>query len=155
MNAKHLMIFASCMMMSASAFAEQQAERRDPFTPLVCENCWTSDFPEDPMTPTPANPLAPYELGELRVIGIVLGELGSHAMLLAPDGNAYMISVGAVVGKFNGVVTDISANVVTVKETKTYQQDREVVNKDVETALKLNPLQDESAASRRQFVVLR
>ena len=152
MNAKHLMIFASCIMMSASAFAEQQAERRDPFTPLL-------GTPKPPATevlpPTPANPLAQYELGELRVIGIVLGELGSHAMLLAPDGNAYMISVGAVVGKFNGVVTDISANAVTVKETKTYQQDREVVNKDVETALKLNPLQDESAASRRQFVVLR
>lgn len=152
MNAKHLMIFASCMMMSASAFAEQQAERRDPFTPLVLV---THDPIPEPMTPTPANPLAQYELGELRVIGIVLGELGSHAMLLAPDGNAYMLTVGAVVGKFNGVVTDISANAVTVKETKTYQQDREVVNKDVETALKLNPLQDESAASRRQFVVLR
>ena len=154
MNAKHLMIFASCIIMSASAFAEQQAERRDPFTPLVDEKPHFDYYP-DPMTPTPANPLAQYELGELRVIGIVLGELGSHAMLLAPDGNAYMISVGAVVGKFNGVVTDISANAVTVKETKTFQQDREVVNKDVETALKLNPLQDESAASRRQFVVLR
>ena len=151
MNAKHLMIFASCLMMSASAFAEQQAERRDPFTPLI-------GVPTPPkievLPPTPANPLAQYELGELRVIGIVLGELGSHAMLLAPDGNAYMLSVGAVVGKFNGVVTDISANIVTVKETKTYQQDREVVNKDVETTLKLNPLQNDSAASRRQFVVL-
>ena len=145
-------VCCACLMAFAAFAAEPQAERRDPFTPLVHEPHPNDGIP-DPITPEAANLLAAYTLGELRVVGIVLGELGNHAMLLAPDGNTYMIRVGTVIGKFNGVVTDISANVVTVKEVKEYPQDRELVQKEEDTELKLNPLA-QGAAVKPGFIVL-
>ena len=145
-------VLCACLLALAAFAAEPQTEPRDPFTPLAQEPK-AGDGLQDPLTPEAANPLAAYTLGELRVVGIVLGELGNHAMLLAPDGNAYMIRVGAVIGKFNGVVADISANVVTVKEVKEYPQDRELVRKEEETELKLNPLAQDAAA-KPGFIVL-
>ncbi len=144
-------LFLACLIVFPAFAAEPQGEQRDPFIPLVHEPGPVGL--KDPLTPVAANALAPYTLGELRVVGIVLGELGNHAMLLAPDGNTYMIRVGTVIGKFNGVVTEISANVVTVKEVKEFQQDRELVRKEEETGLKLNPLAQDAAA-RSGFVVL-
>jgi len=145
-------LFCVCLMAFAAVAAEPQTEPRDPFTPLVHEPNPTDGI-QDPITPEAANLLAAYTLGELRVVGIVLGELGNHAMLLAPDGNTYMIRIGTVIGKFNGVVADISANAVTVKEVKEYPQGREVVRKEEDTELKLNPLAQDAAA-KPGFIVL-
>ena len=145
-------LLLACLTAFSAFAADSKAERRDPFTPLVNPPA-PDGGQKTPLKPVAANPLAAYTLGELRVVGIVLGELGNHAMLLAPDGNTYLIRVGAVIGQFNGVVSDISANVVMVKEMKEYQQDREIVQKEEETELKLNPLAQDAAA-KPGFIVL-
>ncbi len=80
---------------------------------------------------------------QLKVVGIIQGELRDTGMVDAPDGKTYMVTVGTLVGIFDGKVTSITANAVVIKETKQFKTGDNVETKEVETALRLKPLEEE------------
>lgn len=123
-----------------AAYYYDAAGRREPFQPPVQETPlpgWTP-LPSEPGT----TPLEKFDLKQLRVTGIILGGLGEHAMLLAPDGKTYNVTVGTPIGQFEGKVAAITDNAVLVKETRTFEKGEDVKNEVVETRLTLNPLQE-------------
>jgi len=117
-------------------------DRREPFK-----------SPVESFTPGPAStplsngacpsPLGQFELGELRVVGILLGESGDRAKVRAPDGKSYTITIETCIGKFKGAVISFSENCVTVKETKRFQEGDKITVKEPETQLCLKPLEEE------------
>ena len=128
-----------------AAYYYEPNERREPFKPQA------QGTPTPELTPLPGehceppSPLEKFELKELRVKGIILGGLGDHARVLAPDGKSYNLTVGTCLGKFQGKVTVITENVVLIKETRRYQKGAEVITEEPETRLYLNPLEQDRA----------
>ncbi len=83
---------------------------RDPFRPF------TLDFrvqrpPEGPLTP-----LQRYELGQLKLVGVVVGVDPPRAMVEDSSGMGYLITIGTPVGRNGGVVKAIEAGRVVVEE---------------------------------------
>lgn len=141
------------LMWSASmVLANERADRRDPFEPLFTITPKPFEGPL-PSGREPITVLEKYDLQQFRVIGIVLGELGDYAVILAPDGKSYMISAGTRLGKFDGEVIDISENVVLVKEQPRFRHEHKIVVKEQDSPLYLNPL-DKSSEPESRFVVL-
>ena len=84
--------------------------RRDPFeNPLRLAPGGSED--EETLTP-----LQRVELGQLRLVGVIIGRGEPAAMVVGPDGKAYILKKGAKVGKNNGVVVGIDAQGVKIKE---------------------------------------
>lgn len=94
----------------SSACVYDPAGRRDPFEPLVLikKPAVQSDLPQ--------TPLQTFEVGQLRLIGVVVGKGAPRAMVMAPDEKAYILQKGVLVGKNNGKVKDIRTDVVVVEE---------------------------------------
>jgi Tfp pilus assembly protein PilP len=113
---------------------------REPFAPLI----------EEPSVPVPTvaagqpcpSPLGDFEVAQFKVIGIVLGEPGDRARVIAPDGQSYTIMIGTCIGKFNGKVTALAENCLTIKETKDFQKGQEMTTTEVESVLCINPVDD-------------
>lgn len=93
------------------AFVYDPAGRRDPFESLVALKKQTG-----PSLDVPKTPLQSYELGQLRLIGVIVGKGQPRAMVVAPDGKSYILTKGIKVGKNDGVVKDISSDAVKVEE---------------------------------------
>lgn len=100
--------------------AEEQTEpeyvyetegRRDPFLPLTAIRKPVGGEVTEPLTP-----LQQYELGQYRLIGVIVGLDQPRAMVVAPDGKSYILKKGIKIGKNNGVVLDISGESVQVEE---------------------------------------
>jgi type IV pilus assembly protein PilP len=87
--------------------------RRDPFQPLVVveKKMSASHVSEAPLTP-----LQKFDLGQFKLIGIIVGKGESKAMVIAPDGKSYILKRGVAIGKNNGIVREIRPNSVLVKE---------------------------------------
>ncbi len=117
-------------------------DRREPFEELI-----KSSTPTPELTPGPTGscppPLGEFEVKEIRVIGIILGESGDRARVLAPDGKSYTLITGTCIGQFNGRVLSFSDNCVTVKETKRFQEGDKTIDKEPETQLCINPREEE------------
>ncbi len=91
-------------------YAYDPLGRRDPFTPLlVMKNPALSNT-------EPQTPLQSFELGQLRLIAIIIGKGPASAMVMAPDGKGYILKEGIRVGKNNGIVIGINPQAVLVKE---------------------------------------
>lgn len=92
------------------AFVYDPAGRRDPFEPLVLirKPVNRSDLPQ--------TPLQTFEIGQLRLIGVIVGKGSPRAMVVAPDGKAYILQKGVLIGKNNGRVKDIRSETVLVEE---------------------------------------
>jgi type IV pilus assembly protein PilP len=86
--------------------------RRDPFQPLVVVEKKKSTFVSD----APLTPLQKFDLGQFKLIGVIVGKGESKAMVIAPDGKSYILKRGVAIGKNNGVVKEIRPNSVLVKE---------------------------------------
>ncbi len=86
------------------------AGRRDPFTPLV--------LVRRPVVQSdaPLTPLQTFEIGQLRLTGVIIGKGTPRAMVVAPDGKSYILQQGVLVGKNNGVVREIRRDGVFVEE---------------------------------------
>ena len=112
-----------CLFLSVSsafAWAETGAEaRREPFKPLVENSSVELITPILPDLEHPG-PLQNFEVQQLRVTGIILGGLGTYATILAPDGKTYMLTLGTAIGQYEGTVSDITENVVQVKEIRRF-----------------------------------
>jgi Tfp pilus assembly protein PilP len=81
------------------------------------------------------------EIKQLKVIGIIQGELGNYGIVYAPDGKMYMVTIGTLVGIFKGQVTAITDNAVVITETKQYQSGDKIETQEEETSLYLIPLE--------------
>lgn len=84
--------------------------RRDPFESLL-------DLKKPVLSvEMPLTPLQNYEIGQLRLIGMIIGKGEPRAMVIAPDGKSYILKKGVKVGKNDGTVIDITQDAVLVKE---------------------------------------
>jgi len=89
--------------------------RRDPFKPLVEVRkpiqTKRREIPEDELTP-----LQKYDVGQFRLLGVIVGKGSPTAMVLAPDGKSYILRSGIKIGKNDGIVVGVGAEGVKVKE---------------------------------------
>ena len=85
--------------------------RRDPFVPLSRIRRPIGGDSEEPATP-----LQSYDLIQFKLVGVVVGMGESKAMVTAPDGKSYILAKGVKIGKNNGVVLEISSEVILVEE---------------------------------------
>lgn len=85
--------------------------RRDPFRSIlqITENGGGSLLP----------PLQRLGLLQLKLIGVVWGGFGYSAMLQSSDGRGYTVNIGTVVGPNQGIVKEITARNLLVRETFT------------------------------------
>ena len=79
-------------------------------------------------------------MNQLKLTGILLGGLGDHARIIAPDGKSYTINLGTLVGSHEGEVISITDNTVVIKEILRYESGKV---EEVETLLYLNPIEEE------------
>ncbi len=84
--------------------------RRDPFVPLSRIRRPLVDSAE------PATPLQSYDLGQFKLVGVIVGKGASKAMVVAPDGKSYILSQGVKIGKNNGVVLEVNSDAVVIEE---------------------------------------
>ncbi|SDL45326.1 type IV pilus assembly protein PilP [Geoalkalibacter ferrihydriticus] len=83
--------------------------RRDPFQSLL-------EIRKPVARTEPETPLQQFDLGQLRLIGAIVGMDNPRAMVLAPDGKTYIVRVGTRIGKNNGAVVSIEQNRIVVEE---------------------------------------
>lgn len=86
------------------------AGRRDPFVPLMEVKKVV------PVDDGPVTPLQTFEIGQLRLAGIVVGHAAPVAMIMVPGGKSYILKKGDKVGKNHGEVIDITPDGVFIKE---------------------------------------
>lgn len=86
------------------------AGRRDPFVPLMQVKKVV------PTDDGPVTPLQTFEIGQLRLAGIVVGHAAPIAMIMVPGGKSYILKKGDKVGKNHGEVMDITQDGVFIKE---------------------------------------
>lgn len=86
--------------------------RRDPFKPLVTVK------PKSPglVDTAPLTPLQKFDIGQFRLIGVIIGKGEPRAMVIAPDGKSYILRRGVLIGKNSGTVVEINPTAVLVKE---------------------------------------
>jgi Tfp pilus assembly protein PilP len=87
--------------------------RRDPFESLVKEK---SDDTVVRDLSRPRGPLERFDLAALHLTGIVWGELGRRAVIRAPDGKGYFVTVGMYMGQNEGKVIEIENHRVVILE---------------------------------------
>lgn len=95
----------------AEKFAYESEGRRDPFLPLTAIR-----KPVGPVQDEPQTPLQQFDLQQYRLIGVIVGMDEPRAMVIAPDGKSYILKEGVKIGKNNGVVVDITRDVIKVQE---------------------------------------
>ncbi|MGA1871150.1 MAG: pilus assembly protein PilP [bacterium] len=57
-----------------------------------------------------------YDLTELKLVGIIASPTGNKAVIETPDNKAFFLVKGTVIGKNDGVITDISEHEVIISE---------------------------------------
>lgn len=82
---------------------------RDPFESLLTIKKPVA--PEGMLTP-----LQKFDIGQLRLIGVIIGKGDPRAMVVAPDGKSYILKKGVKVGKNDGTVIELNQDVVRVQE---------------------------------------
>jgi Tfp pilus assembly protein PilP len=107
--------------------------RRDPFDALIKEKPPAPPSPVQPPGPVidparPRGPLEHFDLSALKLIGIVWGDLGRRAMIRAPDGKGYFVTVGMYMGQNGGRIVAIEDDHLVIEE-KHRDQEGKIVNK--------------------------
>lgn len=97
----------------ADAYKYDPAGKRDPFRPihLIRE--------PNPEKTEPLTPLQRYELGQLRLVGIVHQLMPPRAMVEDSAGLGFILTPGTPVGPNGGIVTEIRPREVVVEEWQT------------------------------------
>jgi type IV pilus assembly protein PilP len=62
------------------------------------------------------NPLEAFDLPQFLIKGVIVGMGETKAMVMAPDGKAYILKAGMRLGKANGLIKDINRERVLVEE---------------------------------------
>jgi len=92
---------------AAVKFVYQVEGRRDPFVPLIATKATIADF---------ENPLEGYDLTQFMIKAVIVGIGETKAMIVAPDGRAYILKKGMRLGKANGVIKEINRERILVEE---------------------------------------
>jgi type IV pilus assembly protein PilP len=82
--------------------------RRDPFQSL------TKAIKKEQMLDVP--PLQRYQLSDVKILGIIWGGYGYHALIQTPDGKGYTVKEGMLMGTNNGVIKTITDKAVVITE---------------------------------------
>lgn len=85
--------------------------KRDPFVSFV-----KSDARKVNEDRSAVPPLQRYELGELKMVGVIWGKNGASALIEDAEGKGYTVHVGYRIGRAGGVVTRITDKEITVRE---------------------------------------
>jgi Tfp pilus assembly protein PilP len=96
--------------------------RRDPFETLVKEKPPVVEAGPVIDPQRPRGPLERFDLSALKLMGIVWGERGRRAVIRAPDGKGYFITVGMYMGQNGGKVVAIEEDHLVVEERHRDQQ---------------------------------
>jgi len=85
--------------------------KRDPFTQF-------SSRPEETASENqlPLLPLQRYDLGELKMVGVIWGGKDPKALVEDAAGTGYTVSIGERIGRSSGVVTRITEDEIVVRE---------------------------------------
>jgi len=92
-------------------YAYAPSGKRDPFESPLRKGQYDLGEIDVPLTP-----LQQYEISQLRLTGVVVGFQNPKAMVKAPDGKAYILNIGTLVGKNGGKVVKINNEGVLVEE---------------------------------------
>ncbi|RLA86006.1 MAG: hypothetical protein DRG31_01480 [Deltaproteobacteria bacterium] len=111
-----LTILMGVILLSSGVIAQQKvfiygAEGlRDPFKPFLRK--------EEPVKPkgVAVSPLQQYELSQLKLVAIIVGDDHNRAMVEDSEGKGYIIRVGDYVGNRFGRVKEILADRVIIEE---------------------------------------
>lgn len=85
--------------------------RRDPFVSFAKNE---AEKVKDERSSLP--PLQRYELGELKMVGVIWGKRGAKALVEDAEGKGYTVQVGDRIGRSGGVVSKIDERQITVRE---------------------------------------
>jgi Tfp pilus assembly protein PilP len=97
--------------------------RRDPFETLVKEKPPVVAEPGPVIDPSrPRGPLERFDLSALKLMGIVWGERGRRAVIRAPDGKGYFVTIGMYMGQNGGKVIAIEEDQLIIEEKHRDQQ---------------------------------
>jgi type IV pilus assembly protein PilP len=95
-----------------SEYQYQPAGKRDPFRPFALQTASQANV--EPLTP-----LQRYEIGQLKLVGIILNVTPPRAMVEDDQGLGFILTPGTPVGPNGGVVTSIQPRQVVVVEWQT------------------------------------
>ena len=100
---------------SPGKVAEKSGAQRDPFRPVILSEkvCKGQEPPIVARTP-----LQRYDLDSLKLVGVLWGQLGNKALIQAPDGKGYTVTVNTLVGSRGGVIKEIQADRLIVEESR-------------------------------------
>ncbi len=90
--------------------------RRDPFESLVQEKPPVVDAGPLIDPNRPRGPLERFDISTLQLRGIIWGELGRRAIIRAPDGKGYFVTVGMYMGQNGGQIVAIEDDRLVIKE---------------------------------------
>lgn len=91
-------------------FAYSPIGQRDPFESLLRKE------EQARKAQVPLTPLEKFDLGQFRMIALLIGKGDPRAMVSAPDGKNYILKPGLKIGKNDGVIVDITSSGVIVEE---------------------------------------
>ena len=96
-------------------YTYDSSNRRDPFKPLVAPAIPSDLIKQDQVN---CPPTQEFELGSLKLVAIVWGDMGRKAMLKAPNGRGYAVTEDTLVGRNCGRIRRIESNAVVIEETR-------------------------------------
>ena len=87
--------------------------KKDPFKPFVVE---TKNEKPRVGTPIAGLPIQNFEVSQFRVLGLITGLKQDSALVVDPNGKAYVVKPGMEIGKNNGRIVKITASTIEVFE---------------------------------------
>jgi type IV pilus assembly protein PilP len=97
-------------------YSYTSAGKADPFRPLVVDTSTLKAAAAQPRDRSFLTPLQKYELKDLKLVAIVVGEGEPTAMLEDPTGYGYVVRKGTLVGPNDGIVERILPNGLVIRE---------------------------------------
>jgi type IV pilus assembly protein PilP len=97
-------------------FTYQPLGRRDPFTPLIRREEPEATIQTTRRPEALRGPLERYELGQMRLIAVVVVGAAPRAMLATPDGKSYTVKIDDYVGINGGRVKDIQTRKIGIDD---------------------------------------
>ncbi|MCF6266653.1 MAG: pilus assembly protein PilP [Desulfuromusa sp.] len=95
-------------------FAYSPKGRRDPFKPLIQEKKKVIATKIVRKERKIKGPLEKFELGQYRLIALMVVKGIPRAMVKAPDGKSYTVKVGEYIGMNDGIVKRIETKIIAV-----------------------------------------
>jgi type IV pilus assembly protein PilP len=88
----------------------------DPFEPLFKETPEVAVVKKERKKRTPRTPLEKIDIGQLKLVGIILAKSGNRALVEEASGKGYVIKTGTYLGTNSGKVVKIEKDKVIVAE---------------------------------------